>query len=115
MAVLGVGRGEPRSRPSPLGPCQISTKRLNQGVFSGTSGPSGRQLGIEAGFWRAGAIGRGKVRDFLQGNRRRKLIDWLAIDSRIDSGLYRAWIGLSELCRSYSTFFRRFVAPVVVA
>ena len=30
--------------------------------------------------------GRGKVRDFLQGNGRRKLIDWLAIDSTIDFG-----------------------------
>ncbi|MET0157218.1 MAG: hypothetical protein ABW197_04480 [Methyloceanibacter sp.] len=28
----GVGRAEPRDPQSPLGPCQISTKRLNQGV-----------------------------------------------------------------------------------
>ena len=48
------------------------------------------------------------MRDFLQGNRRRKLIDWLAIDSSIDSGLYRAWIGLKDAWGGYSTFFGRF-------
>jgi len=48
------------------------------------------------------------LRDFLQGNRRRKLIDWLAIDSSIDSGLYRAWIGLKDAWGGYSTFFGRF-------
>jgi penicillin-binding protein 1A len=50
------------------------------------------------------------VRDFLQGNRRRKLIDWLAIDSSIDSGLYRAWIGFKDWWSAYSTFFGRFEA-----
>ena len=48
------------------------------------------------------------MRDFLQGNRRRKLIDWLAIDSSIDSGLYRAWIGVKDAWGGYSTFFGRF-------
>jgi penicillin-binding protein 1A len=50
------------------------------------------------------------VRDFLQGNRRRKFIDWLAIDSSIDSGLYRAWIGFKDWWSAYSTFFGRFEA-----
>ena len=48
------------------------------------------------------------MRDFLQGNRRRKLIDWLAIDSSIDSGLYRAWTGFKDWWSAYSTFFGRF-------
>jgi penicillin-binding protein 1A len=54
------------------------------------------------------------VRDFLQGNRRRKLVDWLAIDSTIDSGLYRAWIGFKDWWSAYSTFFGRFEARGVV-
>ena len=54
------------------------------------------------------------MRDFLQGNRRRKLIDWLAIDSTIDSGLYRAWIGFKDWWSVYSTFFGRFEARGVV-
>jgi penicillin-binding protein 1A len=54
------------------------------------------------------------VRDFLQGNRRRKLIDWLAIDSSIDSGLYRAWIGFKDWWSAYSTFFGRFEARGLV-
>jgi penicillin-binding protein 1A len=53
-------------------------------------------------------MGRNYVRDFLQGNRRRKLIDWLAIDSSIDSGLYRAWTGLKDWWSAYSSFFGRF-------
>jgi penicillin-binding protein 1A len=48
------------------------------------------------------------VRDFLQGNRKRKLIDWLAIDSSIDSGLYGAWTGFKDWWSAYSTFFGRF-------
>jgi penicillin-binding protein 1A len=48
------------------------------------------------------------LRDFLQGGRSRKLIDWLAIDSSIDSGLYRAWIALKDAWSGYSTFFGRF-------
>jgi penicillin-binding protein 1A len=49
-----------------------------------------------------------ELRDFLQGGGRRKLIDWLAIDSSIDSGLYRAWIALKDAWSGYSTFFGRF-------
>jgi penicillin-binding protein 1A len=48
------------------------------------------------------------VRDFLQGNRRGKLIDWLKIDSWIDSGLYGAWIGFRDWWSAYSSFFGRF-------
>jgi penicillin-binding protein 1A len=48
------------------------------------------------------------VRDFLHGNRRRKLIDWLAIDSWIDSGLYGVWTRLKDWWSAYSSFFGRF-------
>jgi len=48
------------------------------------------------------------VRDFLQGNRRAKLIDWLKIDSWIDSGLYGAWTGFRDWWSGYSSFFNRF-------
>ncbi len=48
------------------------------------------------------------MRDFLQGNRRAKLIDWLKIDSWIDSGLYAAWIGFRDWWSGYSSFFGRF-------
>jgi penicillin-binding protein 1A len=48
------------------------------------------------------------VRDFLQGNRKRKLVDWLAIDSSIDSGLYGAWTGFKDWWSAYSSFFGRF-------
>jgi penicillin-binding protein 1A len=48
------------------------------------------------------------VRDILQGNRRGKLIDWLKIDSWIDSGLYNAWIRFLDWWSSYSSFFGRF-------
>jgi penicillin-binding protein 1A len=48
------------------------------------------------------------VRDFLQGNRRGKLIDWLKIDSWIDSGLYAAWIGFRDWWSAYSSFFGKF-------
>ena len=54
------------------------------------------------------------MRDFLQGNRRRKLIDWLAINSSINSGLYRAWIGFKDWWSAYSTFFGRFEARGLV-
>ena len=54
------------------------------------------------------------MRDFLQGNGRRKLIDWLAIDSTIDSGLYRAWIGFKDWWSAYSSFFRRLEARGVL-
>ena len=48
------------------------------------------------------------MRDFLQGNRRAKLIDWLKIDSWIDSGLYNAWIRFRDWWSGYSSFFGRF-------
>ncbi|MGZ5849716.1 MAG: transglycosylase domain-containing protein, partial [Methyloceanibacter sp.] len=48
------------------------------------------------------------MRDFLDGNRRRKLIDWLAIDSWIDSGLYGVWTRLKDWWSAYSSFFGRF-------
>ncbi len=48
------------------------------------------------------------MRDLLQGNRKRKLVDWLKIDSSIDSGLYGAWIGFKDWWSAYSTFFGRF-------
>ncbi len=48
------------------------------------------------------------MREFLEGHRRRKLIDWLAIDSSIDSGLYGAWTALKDAWSGYSTFFGRF-------
>ncbi|MEE8633016.1 MAG: transglycosylase domain-containing protein, partial [Methyloceanibacter sp.] len=48
------------------------------------------------------------MRDFLQGNHRGKLIDWLKIDSWIDSGLYGAWIGFRDWWSAYSSFFGRF-------
>jgi len=47
------------------------------------------------------------VRDF-QGNSRGKLIDWLKIDSWIDSGLYAGLIGFRDWWASYSSFFGRF-------
>jgi penicillin-binding protein 1A len=48
------------------------------------------------------------VRDFLQGNRRGKFIDWLKIDSWIDSGLYNAWIRFRDWWSAYASFFGRF-------
>ncbi len=48
------------------------------------------------------------MRDFLQGNGRGKLIDWLKIDSWIDSGLYAALIGFRDWWSAYSSFFGRF-------
>src|SRR5262249_56204531 len=54
------------------------------------------------------ARGRGKVRDFLQGNRRAKLIDWLKIDSSIDSGLYNSWTRFLDWWSGYSSFFNKF-------
>ncbi len=46
--------------------------------------------------------------DFLQGNSRGKLIDWLKIDSWIDAGLYGAWTGFRDWWSGYSSFFGRF-------
>jgi penicillin-binding protein 1A len=54
------------------------------------------------------------VRDILQGNRRGKLIDWLKIDSLIDSGLYGAWTGFLDWWSGYSSFFNRFEVKGVV-
>jgi penicillin-binding protein 1A len=54
------------------------------------------------------------VRDILQGNRRGKLIDWLKIDSWIDSGLYGAWTGFRDWWSGYSSFFNRFEVKGVV-
>ncbi len=54
------------------------------------------------------------MRDFLQGNRRAKLIDWLKIDSWIDSGLYTTWIGFRDWWAGYSSFFGRFEVKGVV-
>lgn len=50
------------------------------------------------------------MRDLFSGKGRRKLIDWLAIDSWIDSGLYSAWIRLRDWFAAYSSFFGRFEA-----
>jgi penicillin-binding protein 1A len=48
------------------------------------------------------------LRDFLQGTGRGKFIDWLKIDSWIDSGLYGAWTGFRDWWSAYSSFFGRF-------
>ena len=48
------------------------------------------------------------MRDFLQGNGRGKLIDWLKIDSWIDSGLYAGLIGFRDWWGAYSSFCGRF-------
>ncbi|HXG79584.1 MAG TPA: PBP1A family penicillin-binding protein [Methyloceanibacter sp.] len=48
------------------------------------------------------------MRDFLQGGGRGKFIDWLKIDSWIDSGLYAAWTGFLDWWAGYSSFFNRF-------
>ena len=48
------------------------------------------------------------MRDIFQGSRRTKLIDWLKIDSWIDSGLYNSWIGFRDWWSAYSSFFGKF-------
>ena len=48
------------------------------------------------------------MRDFLQGNSRGKLIDWLKIDSWIDSALYGSWIAFLDWWSAYSSFFNKF-------
>ena len=48
------------------------------------------------------------MRDLLQGNRRGRLIDWLKINSSINSGLFGAWIGFRDWWSGYSSFFGRF-------
>jgi penicillin-binding protein 1A len=47
------------------------------------------------------------MRDILQGHRG-KLIDWLKIDSWIDSGLYNTWIRFLDWWSGYASFFGRF-------
>jgi penicillin-binding protein 1A len=47
------------------------------------------------------------LRDILQGNRA-KLIDWLKIDSWIDSGLYNSWTRFLDWWSGYSSFFNKF-------
>ena len=54
------------------------------------------------------------MRDILQGNRRGKLIDWLKINSWINSGLYGAWTGFRDWWSGYSSFFNRFEVKGVV-
>lgn len=44
----------------------------------------------------------------IQGNNRGKLIDWLKIDSWIDSGLYSALTSFRDWWGAYSSFFGRF-------
>lgn len=44
----------------------------------------------------------------MQGNNRGKLIDWLKIDSWIDSGLYSALTSFRDWWGGYSSFFGRF-------
>ncbi len=48
------------------------------------------------------------MRDFLHGSGKRKLVDWLAIDSSIDAGLYGAWMSFKDWWSGYATFFGRF-------
>ena len=48
------------------------------------------------------------MRDIFQGSRRTKLIDWLKINSWIDSGLYNSWIGFRDWWSAYSSFFGKF-------
>ena len=48
------------------------------------------------------------MRDIFEGSRRAKLIDWLKIDSWIDSGLYSSWTGFRDWWSAYSSFFGKF-------
>jgi penicillin-binding protein 1A len=48
------------------------------------------------------------VRDIFQGSGGAKLIDWLKIDSWIDSGLYSSWTGFRDWWSAYSSFFGKF-------
>jgi len=48
------------------------------------------------------------VRDIFQGTRGAKLIDWLKIDSWIDSGLYNSWTRFRDWWSAYSSFFGKF-------
>jgi penicillin-binding protein 1A len=48
------------------------------------------------------------VRDIFNGSGRTKLIDWLKIDSWIDSGLYNTWTRYLDWWSGYSSFFGKF-------
>jgi penicillin-binding protein 1A len=48
------------------------------------------------------------VRDIFNGRGRSKLIDWLKVDSWIDSGLYNAWTRFRDWWSGYSSFFGKF-------
>ncbi len=48
------------------------------------------------------------MRDIFQGTRGAKLIDWLKIDSWIDSGLYNSWTRFRDWWSAYSSFFGKF-------
>lgn len=48
------------------------------------------------------------MRDIFNGRGRSKLIDWLKVDSWIDSGLYNAWTRFRDWWSGYSSFFGKF-------
>lgn len=48
------------------------------------------------------------MRDIFNGRGRSKLVDWLKIDSWIDSGLYSAWTRFRDWWSGYSSFFGKF-------
>jgi penicillin-binding protein 1A len=48
------------------------------------------------------------VRDIFNGRGRSKLVDWLKVDSWIDSGLYNAWTRFRDWWSGYSSFFGKF-------
>jgi penicillin-binding protein 1A len=48
------------------------------------------------------------VRDIFNGRGRSKLVDWLKIDSWIDSGLYNSWTRFRDWWSGYSSFFGKF-------
>ena len=48
------------------------------------------------------------MRDIFNGSGRTKLIDWLKIDSWIDSGLYNTWTRYLDWWSGYSSFFGKF-------
>ena len=45
---------------------------------------------------------------FKNGGRRKRLIDWLGLDARIDSGIAMAWEQAKDRYNAFSTFFARF-------
>ncbi len=48
------------------------------------------------------------MRDIFNGRGRSKLVDWLKVDSWIDSGLYNAWTRFRDWWSGYSSFFGKF-------